>query len=95
MTSPLPLRLTAESCSPRSSRSKLDRVLLYGVIGLLMFGPLAFGAVESWSISVMQVGAGLLFALWAARQVAAAAAAGARIDAALARGGCGHGLAVG
>ena len=71
MTSPLPLTLTAESCTPRSSRSKPDRVFLYGVIGLLMFGPLAFGAVESWSISVMQVGAGLLFALWAARQVAA------------------------
>jgi O-antigen ligase len=45
-------------------------VLLYGV-GLLLFGPLAFGAVESWSISIMQVGAGFLFVLWAARQVAA------------------------
>jgi O-antigen ligase len=31
---------------------------------------LAFGAVESWSISIMQAGAGVLFALWAARQVA-------------------------
>jgi O-antigen ligase len=46
-------------------------VLLYGVVGLLLFGPLAFGAVESWSISIMQVGAGFLFVLWAARQVAA------------------------
>ena len=70
MTSPLPLTLTAEVCSPRSLCSKLDRVLLYGV-GLLLFGPLAFGAVESWSISIMQVGAGFLFVLWAARQVAA------------------------
>jgi O-antigen ligase len=71
VTSPLPLTLTVESSSPRSFRSKLDQVLLYGVIGLLLFGPLAFGAVETWSISIMQAGTGLLFALWAARQVAA------------------------
>ena len=70
MTSPLPLTLAAESSAPRSFRANLDRVLLYGVVGLLLFGPLAFGAVESWSISVMEMGVGLLFALWAARQVA-------------------------
>ncbi len=70
MTSPLPLTLAAESSAPRSFRANLDRVLLYGVVGLLLFGPLAFGAVERWSMSIMQVGAGLLFALWAARQVA-------------------------
>ena len=69
MTSPLPLTLNAESSSPRAFRSNLDRVLLYGVVGLLLFGPLAFGAVESWSMSIMQVGSGLLFALWAVRQV--------------------------
>ena len=55
----------------RSSRSPLDSVLFYGVFGLLLFGPLAFGAVESWSISVLQVGAGLLFVLWAIEQLAA------------------------
>jgi O-antigen ligase len=42
---------------------------LYGVVGLLLFGPLAFGAVESWSMAIMQAGAGLLFALWALREV--------------------------
>ena len=68
MTSPLPLTLTAESSSPRSLCSKLDHVLFCGVIGLLLFGPLAFGAVESWSISLLQIGVALLFALWAARQ---------------------------
>jgi O-antigen ligase len=46
-------------------------VLCYGVLGLLLFGPLAFGAVEIWSISIMQVGAGVLLAFWAARQAAA------------------------
>jgi O-antigen ligase len=69
VTSPLPLTLNAELSSPRAFRTNLDRVLLYGVVGLLLFGPLAFGAVESWSMSIMQVGSGLLFALWAAWQV--------------------------
>jgi O-antigen ligase len=55
----------------RSSNSLWDSVLFYGVVGLLLFGPLAFGAVEPWSISVLQVGAGLLFAFWAVGQVAA------------------------
>jgi O-antigen ligase len=73
VTSSLSFALTAESSPPRrSSTSLLDHALLYGVFGLLLFGPLAFGAVESWSISIMQVGAGVLFAVWAARQVAAA-----------------------
>ena len=38
---------------PRNSR--LDQVCLYGVVALVLFGPLAFGAVESWSISIMEV----------------------------------------
>jgi O-antigen ligase len=33
-----------------------------------MFGPLAFGAVEPWSIFVMQAGATLLFLVWIAKQ---------------------------
>lgn len=71
MTSPLPITLTAESTSHPSVLSKLDRALLYGVVGILLFGPLAFGAVESWSISIVQIGSCLLFMLWAARQLAA------------------------
>jgi O-antigen ligase len=69
VTSPVPVAATAQSSrSRRSASSSLDAVLWYGVLGLLLFGPLAFGAVEVWSISIMQLGAGLLFALWAARQ---------------------------
>jgi O-antigen ligase len=65
--------LTAESSlRRRASSSLLDRVLRFGVFGLLLFGPLAFGAVEPWSISIIEVGAGLLFVLWAVQQVAAA-----------------------
>jgi len=72
MTSSLPLGLTTGVGPHRPSSSSLDRVLFCGVFGLLLFGPLAFGAVEPWAIAIVQVGAGVLFALWAARQVAAA-----------------------
>ncbi len=47
-----------------------DRVVLYGVFGLLLFGPLAFGAVEPWSIFILEAGAALLLVLWIIRQVA-------------------------
>jgi O-antigen ligase len=43
-------------------------ILLYGIIGLLMFGPLAFGAVEPWSIFLMEAGSAALFLLWIAKQ---------------------------
>lgn len=72
MTSALSFAAVPEpSPAGRSPGSLLDSILFYGVFGLLLFGPTAFGAVESWSISILQVGTGLLFALWAARQVAA------------------------
>jgi O-antigen ligase len=71
MTSSLSFAVAAESSPPRRSASApLDTMLLCGVFGLLLLGPLAFGAVEIWSISIMQAGAGVLFAVWAARQVA-------------------------
>ncbi len=47
-----------------------DPVVLYGVFGLLLFGPLAFGAVEPWSIFILEAGAALLLVLWTIRQVA-------------------------
>lgn len=72
MTSPVSFVVAARSSAARRSNTPLaDRALLYGVFGLLLFAPLAFGTVESWSISIMQVGTASLFALWAARQVAA------------------------
>jgi O-antigen ligase len=48
---------------------RLDSVLLYGAFGLLLFGPLAFGAVEPWSIFVVQAGSAGLFLLWIAKQM--------------------------
>ena len=44
--------------------------VLYGLLGLLLFGPLAFGAVEPWSIFILEAGAALLLVLWTIRQVA-------------------------
>lgn len=50
------------------SASRLDSILFYGVFGLLLFGPLAFGTVEPWSILILETGAAVLFALWTVRQ---------------------------
>ena len=45
---------------------RVDAIALYGSFGLLLFGPLAFGAVETWSSFLLEAGsAGLLIAwLW-------------------------------
>jgi O-antigen ligase len=47
---------------------QMGNALLYGTFGLLMFGPLAFGAVEAWSIFLLETGALLLTLLWLAKQ---------------------------
>jgi O-antigen ligase len=60
---------TAEAIAPSSSLPALDRALFYGVFGLLLIGPLAFGAVEPWSIFVLEAGAAVLLLLWTIRQV--------------------------
>jgi O-antigen ligase len=53
----------------RQSRSaQIGTILLYGIFGLLMFGPLAFGAVEPWSILVLELGALALTLLWLYKQ---------------------------
>jgi O-antigen ligase len=47
--------------------TRLGTALLYGTFGLLMAGPLAFGAVEPWSIFVLEAGALILALLWLAK----------------------------
>ncbi len=42
---------------------------MYGIFGLLLFGPLAFGAVEPWSIFFLETGTTVLFFLWIGKQV--------------------------
>lgn len=49
-------------------KAHTDSWVLSGVFGLLLFGPLAFGAVEPWSMFVLEVGSALLVALWLWRQ---------------------------
>jgi O-antigen ligase len=48
--------------------SRLGSGLLYGTFSLLLFGPLAFGSVEPWSIFILEGGATLLTLLWVAKQ---------------------------
>lgn len=48
--------------------SRLASALLWGTFGLLMFGPVAFGSVEPWSIFALEAGATLLVLLWLAKQ---------------------------
>ena len=49
--------------------SLLDRGTLYCTFGLLLFGPIAFGVTEPWSIFILEAGAAALFGMWAFRQV--------------------------
>jgi O-antigen ligase len=60
-------RITAIDRRERSAQA--DSVLLYGIFGLLLFGPVAFGAVEPWSIFVVEAGATALFLLWIGKQI--------------------------
>jgi O-antigen ligase len=46
----------------------MGAALLYGTFGVLMFGPIAFGAVEAWSIFVLEICSVLLTLLWFAKQ---------------------------
>ena len=52
----------------RSRSARISSILLYGTFGLLMFGPLAFGSVEPWSIFVLETGTVLLALLWVVKQ---------------------------
>jgi O-antigen ligase len=53
-----------------SRTSAPDPVVFYGVFSLLLFGPLAFGAVEPWAIFVLEAGAAVLLAFWIVREAA-------------------------
>lgn len=53
----------------RKERSaQIDQILLYASFGLLMFGPLAFGSVEPWSMFILEAGSAVLALLWLAKQ---------------------------
>jgi O-antigen ligase len=70
MTSPIPAAVLIEpSAVSASSVGFSQRYVLYGTLGLLLFGPLAFGGTDPWSILVLQSGSALLFAMWAVGQL--------------------------
>jgi O-antigen ligase len=54
----------------RQQSAQIEKILFYGIFGLLLFGPLAFGAVEPWAIFVLETGATLLLLLWIAKELA-------------------------
>jgi O-antigen ligase len=54
--------------SSDAERSRLSWTLLIGFTALLCAGPLAFGAVEDWSIFGLEAGIALLLGLWALTQ---------------------------
>ncbi|MGA7930236.1 MAG: O-antigen ligase family protein [Candidatus Sulfotelmatobacter sp.] len=53
----------------RERAAQAGTALLYGIFGLLLFGPVAFGAVEPWSIFLLEAGSAALFLLWIGKQV--------------------------
>lgn len=62
-----PYRKMNDVSSPSRS-AQMNTVILYGTFGLLMFGPIAFGAVEPWAIFVLEVGVVILMLIWLAKQ---------------------------
>jgi O-antigen ligase len=48
--------------------NRLGKVLLYSTFGVLMFGPIAFGAVEAWSMYVVEMSALALMLFWFYKQ---------------------------
>jgi O-antigen ligase len=52
----------------QAQSAQIETILLYGTFGLLMFGPVAFGAVEPWSTFILEAGATLLSGLWLSKQ---------------------------
>jgi O-antigen ligase len=55
-----------------SSRAeRLDGILVRGILVVLLFGPLAFGAVEPWATFLLEIASAMLLGIWVARQLAA------------------------
>ncbi|HXZ27007.1 MAG TPA: hypothetical protein VEG08_03300, partial [Terriglobales bacterium] len=65
------VRRRASAPAAEAAPGALDHALFAGFCAVLLFGPLAFGAVEAWSIFALETGTALLLLLWAARQMAA------------------------
>jgi O-antigen ligase len=64
VTSHLPLPYRPGIIVKQEELSATDSFVFYGVFGLLLLGPLAFGGVEPWAIFSLEAGTGLLFIVW-------------------------------
>ncbi len=64
MTSPLPLPSPAFVETPARASSAPSSIIFFGILSILLIGPLAFGAVEPWSIFLFEIATALLFAAW-------------------------------
>jgi O-antigen ligase len=67
MQSPVAISSLARDAPVGRFRSIFEPVLRIGICVVLGFGPLAFGAVQPWSICILEVAVSLLFLIWAAR----------------------------
>src|SRR5947209_5148371 len=66
MTAPLALpQLPPEPLVPASTRSPRSSRILFGTVGLLMFCPVVFGAVNEWGHFILQAAATVLLLIWA------------------------------
>ena len=77
-TTPPIIEMKARFASGRTLETplirRLDAAIFWALCASLLFGPLAFGATEPWSLAVQQASSMLIFALWCSRQMAARAA---------------------
>jgi O-antigen ligase len=64
----MPVSVETGSVSLPERAAWVDSAMFYGLLGLLMLGPLAFGGTEAWTLFVTRTAALILFALWAVRQ---------------------------
>jgi len=72
LSAALPLPDIQETVAPpRPIALRANDLELYGLTSILIFAPLAFGAVEAWAIFVLQFSACLMFCTWIFRQVRA------------------------
>jgi O-antigen ligase len=72
MSAAISLRPEPRHSDARPERTEARRQLsplLSGICILLFFSVLSFGAVEPWSISVLEIGSVLLLLIWAAHQL--------------------------
>jgi O-antigen ligase len=53
----------------QASVPRIDSVVLYGTVSLILFGPLAFGCGEPWSRFILEAGSAGLLLVWISGQV--------------------------